>query len=515
MNFRPVITALWCAALGLALQAPVAAPARAGEAGFVVQGVTLYDKTELLHFAHQHVQASDGVVSTARLAEAIELVYREDGYFLAEATVTPGTNGNTHVVVDEGRIDLVTVEGVDEKVHARIERYVQAIVGRDGVTQAEFERVLMLVNDLAGVTAVTGFDYPDPNAGAHLKITARQTNQAGSLVLDNPPREFGKAVSLYGTQEFYSVFTGGDLLRLQGGFTWHFAGNGKGHSLSGNAYYRTPLGPKGAYGELYGGNVVGRRDASGKYVATELTGYELGGVIGYPVLRDIHDYRYGLLEARHSAVDSSGKGVAFRSAVNAISALALAGHDDDDGAPSRFGLVATAGWRRGAIPLGEDDGDDSFWHLRASYGTAQPLPAVHHDLSYRFEINGQYSPYRLPSVEEFYLGGKTSLRGYRFAEASGDSGIAGIFELRHSWAEGAGPFSSLSVHAFFDAGHVVNNSPGKAETKRVTLASAGLGFRASFANSVTSIGHVGIPLVDGPFTRRFRPGFYLGVAKQW
>ena len=488
---------------------------RAAQPGYIIHGVSLYDPAELVNFAHAHVYNHDGTVSLERLAQGIELVYREDGYFLAEADVISDGRGNTIIVVDEGRIDSVVVEGVDELVHARIEAYAARLIGRPGITQAEFERVLMLVNDLAGVTAVTEFDYPDRQGGARLVIHAGQAEQAGSLTFDNPPRELGEATSLYFTQEFYSVFGGGDLLRFQGSASFHYSGDGKGESFSGNAYYRAPVGDDGGYWEAFGGNVIGQRDAYHNYVATELEGREAGIVVGFPFYRDIHNYAYGVLEARHSAVDSSGGGVSYRSAVNAMSAMALYGYDGDEGAPTRLGLIATAGWRDGSLPAGEDDGDDQYFHLRASYGTSRPFSMLDENLSLRFEVFAQYSPQRLPAVEEFYLGTKNQLRGYRFAEASGDSGAVGLIEINHVLPESAGVFRRLNTYAFLDAGIVENNVPGVRETGSIHLASTGVGIRAGLQNGLVINSHVGIPLVDGPFTESFDPGIYLGVTVQW
>ena len=137
-----------------------AAGSHAGQPGYRVHGVTAYDVSQLLNFAHAHVHLADGYTAPDRLADAIELVYREDGYFLAEADAVQDSAGNTIVTVDEGRIDSVVVEGVDALVHARIEIYVRPLIYKPGITQAEFERVLMLINDLAGITAVDPASSP-------------------------------------------------------------------------------------------------------------------------------------------------------------------------------------------------------------------------------------------------------------------------------------------------------------------------------------------------------------------
>ena len=492
-----------------------AAGSHAGQPGYRVHGVTAYDVSQLLNFAHAHVHLADGYTAPDRLADAIELVYREDGYFLAEADAVQDSAGNTIVTVDEGRIDSVVVEGVDALVHARIEIYVRPLIYKPGITQAEFERVLMLINDLAGITAVAEFEYPNPGSGARLVITARQMEQAGSATIDNPPRDLGRGESFQVTQEFFSLFTGGDVLRLQGSATYHFGHDGDGQSYSGSAYYRAPVCAYGSYGEIYGGTTIGRRDASGSYVSTELNGKEAGIVIGHPFVRDIHNYAYGLIEARHSSVESSGGGVTFQSGVNAVSAMALFGVDDEEGAPIRAGIIGTAGWRSGSVSSGQDDGDNDYFHLRLSFGTSQPLTTLDENFSFRLEAFAQYTHDRLPAVEEFYLGSRYLLRGYGASEAAGDSGAIGTFELNYAWPEPVSLFSQFNTYAFLDAGIAVNNQPGVFETVQVSLFSAGAGLRARLEGDLLVNAYVGVPILDGPNTEKFDPGFYLGVTKQW
>ena len=490
------------------------AAAQGATGSYGLSGVTVYDRDHLLSFAYQHVERSGGQVSPDRLADAIELIYREDGYMLAEIEIVYRDGFVVDFIVHEGFIEAVEIAGVDERLFGAIRGYVEPLIGRKPLHQKDFERAIMLAGDLAGLSITTEITYPGTTEGALLTVHGETRRQSGSVTVDNPPRQLGEAVSAYGNQEFYSLLIPGDMLRLAGSVTWHFR-NGQGFAASGTAFYRAPLGASGLYGEVYAGNVIGRRDASGTFVATDLRGLEAGGALGYAIRRDVHNYAYVIGEFRHSQAVSSGGGVSFASGVNVISALIVIGHDDAHGSPTRFGMVLSGGARSGMLPVGIDDGDDRFWHLRASLALSRPLHVLHHNLAVRFALNGQISSSRLPSVEEFYLGGRNSLRGYRFGEAGGDSGFSGTIEVSYLHDVRSDALRALTSFLFADAGFVANNAPRPGELAQIWLASAGAGLQADFARGLSLRGWVGVPLVNGVMTGQLQPAAYLGVTKAW
>ena len=71
--------------------------------------------------------------------------------------------------------------------------------------------------------------------------------------------------------------------------------------------------------------------------------------------------------------------------------------------------------------------DSSFYKFVAMLARIQRLPK---DCLGIIRINGQYSPQSLYPIEQMYLGGAYSLRGYQPSELLGDYGIAGSVELR-------------------------------------------------------------------------------------
>ena len=108
---------------------------------FELQGAGAYNAEEILSFAAQLELQRTGAVTAAGIARTIETIYREDGYFLAEARVS--RDGRT-IIVDEGETGSVSIEGVDQRTFNLINGYFRPVVGKQGVTLAEFERAVML-----------------------------------------------------------------------------------------------------------------------------------------------------------------------------------------------------------------------------------------------------------------------------------------------------------------------------------------------------------------------------------
>ena len=74
---------------------------------------------------------------------------------------------------------------------------------------------------------------------------------------------------------------------------------------------------------------------------------------------------------------------------------------------------------------------------------SRPVTWLGPETSLRAEVWGQYSPDRLPAIEEFHLGGREDERGYVFAEAQGDSGLSATVELGRDLFPASGPAEYL------------------------------------------------------------------------
>ncbi len=162
-----------------------------------------------------------------------------------------------------------------------------------------------------------------------------------------------------------------------------------------------------------------------------------------------------------------------------------------------------------------------FIFVEAQYQRLQKMP-WHWFLYLNFE--GQYSFYKLPISEEFYIGGITTVRGYPMATALGDSGFFSNIEARipnpifgsrkigkwdKTWSE------VLQWIAFVDYGQVyVKGGKGVVgQSGHVCLASAGIGARIFGPWNIDVNLDWGFPLKD-----QRKPSesiFYVKVSKRF
>jgi hemolysin activation/secretion protein len=115
-------------------------------------------------------------------------------------------------------------------------------------------------------------------------------------------------------------------------------------------------------------------------------------------------------------------------------------------------------------------------------------------VSLSLAASGQFSSDPLLIGENFVLGGNAFLRGYDFAQAVGDQGIAGVGELRYDWPRALGAVEHLQLYAFADSGTVSNLAGGRGND---TLASSGAGLRADVTRYLDLDLEVAVPLT-GP-----------------
>ncbi len=269
----------------------------------------------------------------------------------------------------------------------------------------------MLAEDIPDLELSTEIDFPD-QVGARLRVLGEPLDkQAGSATLDNPPREFGNALSFYLVQEFYSTLAVGDLIRFEGSGSASWDSDDE-NALWGALTYRVPLNSDGLYGELYYGTINARRDLNGDFARTDIDGENLTVALGYPILRNVESYGYLLLDYRQSKADSESGGVPLSSDASVLGLTYLYGKSYSDGRAVEAGVTLSFGDNENETTAANfDDGDESFWHLRGGIGYESPLTGLSPNTAWRTEIWGQYTTDRLPSVEEYFLGDRYGLRG--------------------------------------------------------------------------------------------------------
>jgi hemolysin activation/secretion protein len=130
------------------------------------------------------------------------------------------------------------------------------------------------------------------------------------------------------------------------------------------------------------------------------------------------------------------------------------------------------------------------------------------------KILGQYSPGPLIGPEQLAIGGIDTVRGYLEAQALGDFGLDGQFEVRSPMLfRGSGnlAFDGLQLLAFLDLGFVGIHKPLPEQQQDFFLWSAGAGGRFRALGHAGGALEVGVPFRTVGTTEKFHPRIHFKV----
>jgi hemolysin activation/secretion protein len=431
-------------------------------------------------------------IEAARLA--ILDLYRADGFVLTTVTANLDAQGNLRVIVVEGRIAEVKLEGDIGPAATQVLRFLNHLTEERPVSSAALERWLLLANDVPGV-GVRAVLRPSTGEPGALTLVAQVTRQAvsGLATADN------RAFRLTGPQEglavvdLNSVSEFGEKTELS---IYHTNGNTQNFGQGAEEFF---VGGSGLRVRLYGG--YGETTPSEFLRAIGYHGYTtvFGASAIYPVIR-----------AREQTLNVSAYLDAIETEIKTISPSGVGsirqGRDS-----LRVGRIG-ADWARQDLLLGDDRSAVNTASLRLSQGMpflggigndnptpsrvgertdftkfafqlvrTQTLFAPWPDATVALKglIAGQASGDVLPPAEKFFLGGPEFTRGFYSGEVTGDSALAWTAELQLNTSFEASLFGRLLVvasqfYAFFDRGEAWQN---QATDRDVSLSSEGIGLR--------------------------------------
>ncbi|HTW75914.1 MAG TPA: ShlB/FhaC/HecB family hemolysin secretion/activation protein [Steroidobacteraceae bacterium] len=177
-------------------------------------------------------------------------------------------------------------------------------------------------------------------------------------------------------------------------------------------------------------------------------------------------------------------------------------------AQSAFGYSAGAAFGIRSLINSTDQFENARYNARADYidlrvsmNAAQNLPA---GFSVRERMSSQWSPNPLVNNEQYSLGGEDTVRGYLEAEALGDSGVAGTFEV-HSPAPLPAKLPVLAPvygYLFADGGVASVQDPLHGQIAMTSLWSYGAGLRLDTARGFAGYFELAVPGANGVRTRR-------------
>lgn len=483
-------------AVRIEIQPVLEMPATTGEGAgldvgaIVIDGLVALDRGDFAAVIEPFAGRPLDRAELRRLTDAVANHARARGYILATAWIPEQalTGGVLRVNVDEGGIDEIRIEGSDDPV---IRRQLERLLAIRPLTLAALQREVLLADDTSGVW-IRKTRFERDGGRRILVVDARRQDFGGSVLLATDGTKPVGPVRARIDLDANGLISPRDRVDL--------------------SFSTTPLDPdelaffSARYsvvvndaGTLLGAFGSFSRTEPGAYLANrELLGESWqGGVrMRHPLLRG--QRRSLWLEASAEVQDlaQDSFGTWARHDRIAVARLGFYGFGPLAGGTLQGRATVSQGLDvLGATALGDPlasrlDAGPGFTTLTWWLNWRRSLAGR---VSLSLAANGQLSRDPLLIGESFALGGNAFLRGYDFAQAIGDEGVAGVGELRYDWPRALGAVEHLQLYAFADGGMVSNLAGGRGDE---TLASSGAGLRADVTRNLDFDLEVAVPLTD-------------------
>lgn len=466
--------------------------------GIAIDGGTVYDPAELEALWRDLPGREVDLAELYRVAAAITVKYRNDGYILSRAIVPAQTieGGVVRIEVIEGYVGKVTIDG-EVSSERLLAGYADKIIGIRPLRIDALERYLLLLDDLAGATVQSVLSPLAGEPGAALlSIEIRHKLIDVFATMDNRgTRYLGPFQSSLGGRLNSALgFYEQTQLRLIG--TPAYVDELRAYDLS----HRVPIDNEGTtltlginqafaqpgylLKQLRVSSAVTGTSATLSHPFIRLRSQNLTGSMSFTAtdLRtDLFDGTQPLLNDRIRSLLVGGL-YDFVDSWDGINVLAL---------QVSHGLDILGARTSGSPGLSRVSGRSDFTKAVADVQRVQSLGG---NWSGMLAITGQYGFTSLLASEQINLGGVNFVRAYDPSELAGDSGIAGKLELQYGERLELPWLSSYQVYLYYDAGRVWNRQPAPGENPAASATAAGAGLRFTVTEGISGTLEVGKPL---------------------
>ncbi|MBI4641722.1 MAG: ShlB/FhaC/HecB family hemolysin secretion/activation protein [Candidatus Tectomicrobia bacterium] len=472
----------------------------------VVEGSTVYRENDLLPLYRQFLKKEISLADVYKIADAITIKYRNEGYILSRAFVPPQriSEGVVQLQVLEGYINEVIIDGPVRGRQKLLEAYGDKITRSRPLQAKVLERYLLLADDLPGVTAKSVLNPSgQPGASDLILIIVDHKTLDGNVNVDNRGTSFLGPFEASAGININSIFglyeqTGmrvilasptpndiEELIYLQVTHEEQLGTEGTKFSLFGNVSRSKP------------GNAPTFRLQELEVVGNNIT---LSASLSHPFIRSRGQNSSATLRFiyRNSRTDLLGStqsedrlrvvnlGLSYDFAdrlrgVNLVNMEVSRGLDVLDATPP--GPERTRA-----------EGRNDFAKVAGQIFRLQQLAP---SWSLLGTVTGQYAFDKVLASEEFSLGGSQFGRAYDPAELTGDHGAALEVELQYGRTVGKRYFKDFQAYIFYDVGTVWRRKTlSETRPPMESLASAGAGARYNLTDTIS-----GYLEVDKPLTR--------------
>ncbi len=467
-----------------------------------VEGATAFSQEEIAQIYREYLDLPAGLDTLNYIAGRITELYRSHGYFLSKAVVSEQqiTDGVAKIAVVEGYVSRVRMEGTSlEKLKQQdrwnlLEKFPKKIMVLRPVNAPELERQLLLLNDLAGITAHAVIEpLPEEKAtpgGVGMVIHIEQSRYSGQVSLDNSGSRFTGPWEVAANATSTSNLIAFDRAYFTALTT---PTNNEVHYFS--AGYDLPVATDGTALSFHAGY---SDSAPGFHLKTndiKSFTYSWGLGVNRSVIRsrETNVSLGAALDFKNSATDVLNA----KLSEDRIRVLRLTSHFDakdgfrgsDTGAVTvSQGLDILDASETGSRDLSRANGHSDFTKVEANLSRLQQFD---NNIGIYASASGQYAWMTLLSSEEFGYGGQAFGRAYDPSEMLGDQGIAAAVEMRYD--ETLQEYHTrLEPFIFYDVGEVWNVQA--AIDKSTSGASAGMGVRFWHGGDISGSLTAALPL---------------------
>jgi hemolysin activation/secretion protein len=401
--------------------------------GFEFEGMTYYKPEEVNDLFTALTQQKVSLDAIRKAVDALEQRYRERGFFLTRVFIPPQQVKDAvfKIKVLEGYIQNIFVEGPDEKINEQIRHLSSSLTGKRPLDLTSLERVLLLINDLPGISGSGVLKQGAELGSSDLILSTASLPQSHIISVNNSGSNITGPVSLNYNGTFTQPFGVNGAL--------NFSVTGTGHRLeevqSAQVRYSRTIGESGLQGSF--GGLASRALPNGTSKALDLRSdaYSISPRLRYPLLRS----------RAHSVYIDTGLNINR----NFTSLAGTALINDRSSVAELTANWSTNGWLNGnqnwslslfrgtSLFLPTQKGntlastvgfEPQFTKMTSTFVRTQKLPDA---FSVQILAAGQYTPDKLAASETIVFGGPFIGRGFDPARIVGDKGIGGLIELRY------------------------------------------------------------------------------------
>jgi hemolysin activation/secretion protein len=474
--------------------------------GVIVEGASKISKDKIAAAYQSDLNKKITLADVYKIANKITGVYRDNGYLLSRAIVPKQQihDGIVHIQVIEGHVSGYTIEGVGPGgIHDQVKAYADKLVSTGTLNSQNLERYLLLMNDLPGVK-VRSVLVPSKTVfgGTDMKLIVEQRKFQGTAGVDDYGNKYigpyrytvsGQANSLFNSTDQLNGAVllspdSGELQYYTGSYTQNIGNEGTKVGVNATYVQTNPTLP----------------DSLGGALNPEGESYSFGATVSHPFIRsrdlnvnggaafDITRNETEYDDPAFSPLETTDSQRIARLNGQITYLDNYAGYNVSNVVVSQ-GIEIFGSSKKGDAGLSRAAGDPGFTKVNADISRLQH---IYGDLTGLFAMTGQYSAESLLSSEQFGFGGNQFGRGYDYSEITGDSGLAAKAELGYTINTQRKYLDSYQPYVFYDIGKVWNRSPAAGQPVQESGASAGIGTRLTFTQSL-----LGDVFIAKPLTR--------------